>query len=104
MARRSVSRRMFLALAAGAGVAAVSGCAPKSSEPVVVFKRSGRGGHVSNAAKKHNANHLYGDAAVAAHDLAHPGDRSRVVSLTISRQEFDRLFANGRQTVDLRSI
>ena len=104
MARRSVSRRMFLALAAGAGAAAVTGCAPKSPGPVTIYKRSGRGGHVSNAAKKHNANRLYADAAVAAQDLAHPGDGSKVVSLIISRQEFDRLFANGRQIVDLRIL
>ena len=104
MAKRSVSRRMFLAVAAGVGAVAITGCPPAKAEPVVVFKRSGHGRHVSNAAKKHNANHLYSDAVTAAQDLAHPGDKSKVVSQTISRSEFDRLFANGRKIVDLRHV
>jgi len=104
MAKRSVSRRAFLAAAAVAGAVALAGCNPAKPAPVTVYKRSGRGRHVSQAAKKHNANRLYADAATASQDLAHPGDKSRVVSVTISQQEFDRLFAGGVKFVDRRRI
>ena len=68
----------------------------------MVFKRSGRGLHVSNAAKKHNANRLYTTRSAASADVPHPGDNSNVVSLTISRDLYNRLFAQVRRIADLR--
>ncbi len=97
-----LARRTFLATATAAGAAALSGCPPGDQRSVVVYRRSGRGRHVSNAAKKHNANHVYADALVAALDKAHPGDNSKVVPITVSRAEYNRLFGNGGFIADLR--
>ncbi len=69
---------------------------------MTAFRRSGRGRHVSNAAKKHNANHLYANFQTASQDADHPGDRSRVVPVVIGAALFRTLFANGRKAVDLR--
>lgn len=69
---------------------------------VVAWKRSGRGRHVSNAAKAHNANHIYVSFQAAAADRAHPGDKSRPVPVTINAALFAALFADGKQSVDLR--
>lgn len=69
---------------------------------VQVFKRSGRGVHVSNAAKKHNANMLYRTRNAAQQDKPHKGDNSYVVELTISQSMFDDLFGDGRLAADLR--
>jgi hypothetical protein len=69
---------------------------------VPVFRRSGRSRRISQAAKKHNANHVYATFRVAAADLAHPGDRSKVVQIVMNRDLFIRLFANGKLVADLR--
>lgn len=76
--------------------------APTRGASVVVHRRSGRGRHVSNAAKKHNANRLYATYSAAASDPAHPGDKSRIVKATISAALFAALFGDGRTMVDLR--
>ena len=103
--KRSVTRRTFLAGAAVASVATMSGCPPRVQDgPRKIYRRSGKGRHVSNAAKKHNANHRYADALIAALDKAHPGDNSKVVSLMVSRAEYDRLFPLGRLNADLRHV
>ncbi len=114
MAKMDVSRRGFLQVFAAGGLAQLVGCGsglmmtefPEggANGGVVVFKRSGRGMRISNAAKAHNANHLYVTAEAAAADLAHPGDRSRVVSVVISQSRFDALFPGGLQQVDLRHV
>ena len=113
MAKMDVSRRGFLQVFAATGLAQLVGCGTGlmvqdptggSRGGVVVFKRSGRGMRISNAAKAHNANHLYATAEAAAADLAHPGDRSRVVSVVVSQRRFDELFPGGLQQVDLRHV
>ncbi|MDZ4858801.1 MAG: hypothetical protein SGI88_07435 [Candidatus Hydrogenedentes bacterium] len=104
MSDQKVTRRAFITVAATATAAISLGC-PRNNNPtkgVVVFKRSGRGVHVSNAAKKHNANMLYKTSLAASNDNPHEGDNSYVVQLTINRTQFDTLFANGRLAADLR--
>ncbi|HOD49387.1 MAG TPA: twin-arginine translocation signal domain-containing protein [Candidatus Hydrogenedentes bacterium] len=103
MAKSRLTRRAFLVTATTVGAAAMSGC-PLPQQTAVVYRRSGRGRHVSQAAKLHNANRLYSNALVAALDKAHPGDTSKVVELTISRRRFRELFGNGRTIVDLRHV
>lgn len=71
---------------------------------VSVFRRSGKGRRISNAAKSHNNNRLYASAHAAQIDPAHPGDNSKVVSYFMSRENFNMLFAGGRSMVDLRKI
>lgn len=100
MSAWQLTRRGFLGLAASLGVVTTAGCPPLHG--VVVSKRSGRRGHVSNAAKKHNANHLYATTLAATLHLAHPGDRSKVVQVTISADRYDRLFGDGSLVADLR--
>ena len=101
MSAWKLTRRAFLGLAASLGVVTVAGC-PPPLHGVVVYRRSGRGGHVSNAAKKHNANHLYATKLAAILYLAHPGDRSKVVQVTISADRYDKLFGDGSLVADLR--
>ncbi len=99
-----VTRRNFMAVAAAATAAISVGCPRRStSTGVKVFKRSGRGVHVSNAAKKHNANRLYKTQIAALGDKPHKGDNSYVVELIISRAQFDTLFPSGRVIADLRN-
>ena len=78
------------------------GCPLPQGQSVVVYRRSGRGRHVSNAAKKHNANRLYLTEQTALQNLAHLGDRSKVVLVTISSAMYAKLFPNGKLTADLR--
>lgn len=75
---------------------------PNLTNGVKVFKRSARGIHVSNAAKKNNFNKLYKTFLAAKRGRAHKGDHSYVVQLIISRQLFDTLFPNGNLVADLR--
>lgn len=69
---------------------------------VKVFKRSHRGIHTSNAAKKHCANKLFKTFAAAKRGRAHRSDNCYVVELIINKQTFNKLFANGRLVADLR--
>ena len=104
MSAKHVTRRAFLSAVAVTGAVASMGCPRRTptTNGVVVFKRSGRKIHVSNAAKKNNANKLYRTRAAAQNDKAHKGDQSYVVQLTINKQMFNKLFAGGRQVADLR--
>ena len=97
-----MTRRSFLRLASLLGSMTLVGCPLCFNQPVVVYRRSGRGRHVSNAAKKHNANHLYATEHAALQDLAHPGDRSKVVMVTISSDMYAKLFSRGMLSADLR--
>jgi hypothetical protein len=110
-----LSRRSFLALGAAALAGALGGCADRDFETdaavtsetggVTVFRLSSRGRRTSNAAKKHNANHLFTTAAAANGHRAHPGDRSKIVQVTISRERFNSLFTNPARTdADLRQV
>jgi len=97
-----LTRRAFLSLTASLGLLTLWGCSPFLNKGVIVYRRTGKGYHVSNAAKKHNANHLYATIQSAAQDLAHPGDRSKVVMVTISYAMYEKLFPNGKLVADLR--
>ena len=97
-----MTRRTFLSLTASVGLMAFFGCTLPPGQSVVVYQRSGRGRHVSNAAKKHNANRLYATMEAAALDLPHPGDRSKVVSVTMNYGMYMRLFSGGNLVADLR--
>ena len=102
------SRRTFMQLSALAGLTKLIGCS--GIEPVaggggaIAYRRSGRGRRISRAAKKHNANRLYATAAAANRDRPHAGDNSKVVAVTIPQSKFDRLFAGGRKSSDLRRM
>jgi hypothetical protein len=103
MKKGHLTRRTFLGIATSAGLAtALSGGCPPPGKGVIVYRRSGRGCHVSNAAKMHNANHLYATHLAATLNPAHLGDHSKVVEVTISRAWYDKLFANGKLIADLR--
>ena len=91
------------------GVGGAVGCEAILLPPIVgegngvpAFRRSGRGRRVSKAALKHNANHVYATREAAAADLAHLGDRSKVVEITMNRDLFVRFFADGKMSADLR--
>lgn len=111
----ALTRRTFLQFSAFAGVAHLIGCtgayeyqrsdtAGAAGKGAVAYKRTGRGRRVSNAAKKHNANHLYASAKAAAADPAHSGDNSKVVPVSIPQELFNEVFANGRANADLRHV
>jgi len=103
MSEKQVSRRTFVSAMAVAGAAVATGCPrPRRTNGVTVFKRSARGIHVSNAAKKNNFNKLYKTKIAAMRGRAHQGDKSYVVQLIISKQLFNKLFANGNLVADLR--
>jgi hypothetical protein len=125
MRRMSLTRRVFLRWATGAGLLSISGCAipingggdgdgdgnggngnggngSGGTGGMIVFRRSGRNRRVSNAAKKHNANRLYKTPEAAASDAPHRGDSSRVVQVTIPMLLGIHLFPPGRLIVDLR--
>ncbi len=112
MTAGSLTRRAFLTIgaigAAGAAFAgrAVAGLAPRAaSGPRTIFRLSLRGRRGSTAAKLHNANFRFATAATAAAHRAHLGDNSRVVSMTVSGDEFDRLFTGRNSDVaDLRLV
>jgi len=104
-----VTRRAFLRLGALCAAGGLAGCGVfpiripiLGTDAVYAFKRSGRGRRISNAAKKHNANHVYATYMAALRDPAHRGDRSRIVRITMSRRQYDALFAPGTLSADLR--
>ena len=97
-----MTRRTFLSLTTSLGLMAFFGCSLPPGQSIVVYRRSGRGRHVSNAAKKHNANKLYANEQIALFDLPHPGDRSKVVPFTISSEMYNKLFTPYKQIADLR--
>ena len=102
MSAWQMTRRGFLKLAGAVGLVAAVGCPPAGCGRYA-WKRSSRGQHQSQAAKKHNANHLYATHDAAAADPAHPGDKSKVVFVSISCERYDRLFQY-TDTVDLRHV
>lgn len=106
MSVRQVTRRTFVSVVCAVGLGALVGCPRprRRGNGVVVFRRSGRGLHVSNAAKKHNANHLYRTMTAALNDAPHPGDNSKVVEVTISRPFFNQIFGLTRTSADLRHV
>lgn len=97
-----MTRREFLGITASLGLMTAVGCLPFTGQGVIVYRRSGKGRHVSNAAKKHNANRLYLTQQAATLDLPHLGDHSKVVMVTISSVMFLKLFSGGKPIADLR--
>jgi len=107
-----LTRREFLAWStAAAALGVLSGCGggasttETTSTSLDVYRLSGRGRRISQAAKKHNANKLFSTWADAGQNRAHPGDRSRIVAVSISQAEYERLFLiPNRYVVDLRHV
>ena len=112
MTPKRITRREFLAIGGGAAVLAVVGSAPRVPRALagltqnhVIYRLSLRGRRGSRAAKLHNANLRFTTAAVADLNRAHPGDRSRIVELTVSEATFQRLFPlPGSAVADLRKV
>ena len=102
----SITRRKVLRVGSALVLTQAIGCGLNiqqlGSNNNIAFRRSGRDGHVSNAAKKHNANRIYATWDAANLDLPHPGDKSKVVQITLSSQRHAELFANGNLIADLR--
>jgi len=61
-----------------------------------IYRLSCRGRRGSKAAKLHNANLRFASMDVADLHRAHPGDTSRIVALTVSHAEYQRLFFRRR--------
>src|SRR5262245_10872821 len=102
-----LSRRTFLAAGGAVATLALAGCGSGgggSDGPVQIFALSGRGRRISNAAKNNNANKRFVFPWVAEMERAHDGDTSFVVPLTISADEFRRLFGGGALVADLRHV
>ncbi len=104
------TRREFLKLSGAAVALMVISCDDSGTQTGAggtrtVFKLSLRGRRGSNAAKSHNANHLFRTFQAADTNRAHPGDNSRIVTVEISRDRFNELFDNGNTEVaDLRDF
>ena len=110
-----VNRRAFIAAgssaAAGMLIAApLEGAVQKGfrNNPkgrVTIYRLSSRGRRTSRAAKRYNANHRFATKHAADTHRAHPGDRSRIVPLTVSIEEYHRLFTSRHSHVaDLREL
>ena len=103
-----MTRRELLRLAGIMAATTIVGCGTNlppilaPSGGMIVFRRTARGMHQSRAANNQNANRLYDSLEAAKMDLAHPGDKSKVVQVTISRDLYSALFADGNPMVDLR--
>jgi hypothetical protein len=105
MAKSTITRRAFMGFAAAVSFLPILGCPrPRRTNGVKVFRRSLKGMHGSNAAKKHAANHFYKTRLACALDRAHPGDNANVVEVTISRAFYDRIFRFGGTSADLRQV
>lgn len=102
--KRSLTRRAFLGFATAASFLPVFGCPRPKPKGVIVFRRSLKGMHGSNAGKKHAANHLYKTRLAAFMDSAHPGDKAKIVEVTVSQAFYDRVFRFGRLDADLRQV
>jgi hypothetical protein len=103
--KRSLTRRAFLGFAATVGILPFFSCPRRrTAKGIIVFRRSLRGRHGSNAAKRHAANHVYKTSLAAILDKAHPGDNGKVVEITISQAFYDRIFRFGGTSADLRQV
>jgi hypothetical protein len=71
---------------------------------ITVFRRSGKGLHLSKAALKHAANHIYRTRLAAFLDRAHRGDKAKVVQITINNDLYNKAFPSGTVAADLRLI
>ena len=86
MRKSDITRREFLILSGAVTAAALvtvrcdGGSGPGGA--MTVYKLSLRGRRGSNAAKSHNANMLFATIEAADMNRAHPGDNSRIVSVS----------------------
>ena len=107
-----LSRREFLVIGGSAALAGMIGIRPRGTRAVegaaqnrVIYRLSLRRQRGSRAAKLHNANMRFATEAAANLHRAHPGDRSRIVPLTVNDAVFRRLFPSANSEVaDLRKI
>ena len=97
---------MLLTTAAASTAVLAAACPrPLPRGSVIAWKRCHRGKRVSNAEKKHNANHVYRTKQDAMNDAPHAGARSTVCPITLSRERFDELFFHpGICCIDLRLV
>ena len=103
--KRRLTRRTFMGFAAAVSLVPFFGCPRRpTAKGIIVFRRSLKGRHGSNAAKSHAANHLYKTSLAASLDKAHPGDNAKVVEVTISQAFYDRIFRFGGTSADLRQV
>jgi hypothetical protein len=109
---RHFSRREFLVVGGSAALVAVGTALPGSTRAVasstqnhIIYRLSLRGARGSRAAKLHNANKRFANAAAANLHRAHPGDRSRIVGVVVNDSTFRRLFPSpGVEVADLRTV
>ena len=113
-----LGRRRFLALGlavAGSAIAAdvqaitiqeiMRKARARRVKRITMYRLSGRGRRISRAAKIHNANLRFATALAADAHRAHPGDRSRIVKVNVSVNDYIRFFIKRRsRVVDLRQI
>lgn len=104
-------RRVLVAMSSlAAGLLAVSPARMVLATPTRsrgrrrIYRLSSRGRRASTGTKAHNANWRFRTRIAADRNRAHPGDTSKIVPLTVSIEEFHRLFPRGYQRVDLRKI
>jgi hypothetical protein len=100
------TRRQFLAGTSAFLTTMIVGAAASAREhdatiaisrpPRTIYRLSCRGRRCSQAAKLHNANLRFATIDAAARHRAHPGDTSRIVALTVSQAEYERLFYRHR--------
>lgn len=106
-----LTRRTFLAATGALSVGVLAGCGGGSSSSAVAvdktkaYQLSTRNvSSASNAAKAHAANKRFVSPEVADATRAHPGDRSRIVSIDIAPATWELWFGGGSPVVDLRRI
>jgi hypothetical protein len=110
-----MNRREFLALGGALAGSALAGGVlhaesdkerkPRRPQRVFMYRLSLRGRRGSRAARKHNACMRFATAEAADTHRAHAGDNSRIVRLSVSVDEFVRLFVRRRsQVADLRQL
>ena len=104
----NVTRRQvlvaFAALAVGALLRFPAHAAPKRRRHRKIYRLSSRGRRASPAVKAYNANLRFRTKRLAKHSRLHPGDNSQVVALTVSTDEFRRLFGRRGKIADLRKV
>jgi hypothetical protein len=113
----SVTRRRFVAVASSALVFAAAAVptsaqrflSPQPNNPKgrrKIYRLSSRGRrHVSKKTKAHNASLRFATKETANWYRAHRYDRSRIVALDVSVEEYHRLFVSRhRQIADLRDL
>ena len=85
-----------------AGRNGVGGISDNGSSVIIYRRSTAHWRRASKAAKRHAANRVYRTPEAAAIDEAHPGDRSRVVAVTVSRAKYEELFPSDAELRDRR--